>query len=333
MPAAIARRFVHLRVRAARILSQHCFHPARQLEELGPIERRDGAHAGDGIADRYVIRGLPQVLAAGQLVGRRAQRLTAGGNPIDDRQQRRVVLAHALQELNQEACADVGVAGRKRRQRTPQPLVALGVDNQAVGPLVGQLAVARVRLRASQGADDQRQSEPEHDRHCPQLADRHRGDALISDDVFGQQVQVDARIGVPQVVQAQPIHAWVASHVAARDPRQLNQVAPGQILLNLAELLLDDVRIVEQPLFGWARVTLVFCGARQRGILGVQLRPRSREALAQRPGGAAQDGLAVRSSDLGGVADQVLGRVELTAQRADRVPGDDRRQTWAHGSL
>ena len=68
MPVAVSSGEVHVSELTAR--TQNLVDKADTLDELGPVEPRDEAHARDHVADRHVDRRLELVLEADNLLGR-----------------------------------------------------------------------------------------------------------------------------------------------------------------------------------------------------------------------------------------------------------------------
>ena len=76
---------------------------------------------------------------------------------------------------------------------------------------------------------------------------------LIALDVVEEVLAVEAGVGVVDEVEREGIDARVAGQWPVGQARQPRQVAGGEILDDLAELLLDDVEVVEQPLLRGTR--------------------------------------------------------------------------------
>jgi hypothetical protein len=107
----------------------------------------------------------------------------------------------------------------------------------------------------------------------------------------------------------------MTGHRAADDARQLAPVSARQVLADLAHLIFDDVRVLEQPLLGWRRILAAPEARGQHGVRVVDLafygqkpppEPTLRDPLRW---------LAVRAREIGGMGDQLIGEVDLAAQR------------------
>ncbi len=98
------------------------------------------------------------------------------------------------------------------------------------------------------------QSEAQHDRDRPDFADRELGSFLVGDREFDERVEVDASGGVRDELARQHVDARVALIRPLGNLRQLAVVTLRQVLPDLANLILDDVVIVAQPVFGRYRL-------------------------------------------------------------------------------
>jgi len=133
-----------------------------------------------------------------------------------------------------------------------------------------------------------------------------------------------------KVVDAEAIHARVSAHRARRDARELDEVAPRKILLDLPELVLDDVAVVEEPLLGRQRfalrVTKIF-GERRVGFSNPGAREDDAGSQWARSDPRGRD--TVRAGDVDGVLDETLRRVNLTSERLRFVPSLGRQEAGA----
>ena len=223
---------------------------ADALEELRPIDRRDQPHAGDDIAHRDVHRTLALNLAADDLVGGGV----FGGEPVVQPAQGRrllgIAVAQALRQLHGEFArpGDLiqGPALRRRR------CVGAGAE-QAICEGIG---VHRRRQPHGNGLGDTAQVFDQRDaqgnRDGPKFADGERLDALIGLDETGELLYVEGAVGMRH---HRPGDAEDARKAFERTFGQLGQaaiIAGRQVVLDLADLFVDDVIIVEQP-FGGGR--------------------------------------------------------------------------------
>ncbi|MNT07853.1 hypothetical protein D3C72_1425720 [compost metagenome] len=89
------------------------------------------------------------------------------------------------------------------------------------------------------------QNNAQRDRHRPEFADRQRLDALIGGDEAAQDVGIEVAVSVGDKGPGQPEDARIASEWPVGELGQLAIVAGGQVVPDLADLLLDDVIVVE----------------------------------------------------------------------------------------
>ena len=119
---------------------------------------------------------------------------------------------------------------------------------QAVGPAIREGALGPSRgLLVRQPTDILDEPEPQHDRHGPQLADRERRHGLEPLDVLKEVFAVEAGVGMGDEVERESIDARRASPGPSASAAA-ERGSRGKILDDLAELLLDNVEVVEQPL-------------------------------------------------------------------------------------
>ena len=137
------------------------------------------------------------------------------------------------------AGGDIGFQRRCGRGRAPAagwPAHAASVRARAAGgDLVGE---------AAQVLD---QHDAQGDRDGPQLADGERLHALVGGDEAAQGVGIEVAVGVRDEGPGEAEHARIAGERARGQFRQLAVVAGRQVVADLADLLLDQVVVVEQP--------------------------------------------------------------------------------------
>ena len=120
---------------------------------------------------------------------------------------------------------------------------------QSVGELVRQLprgATADDPLgQAAEVVDEQ---DPQADRDRPQLADRERLDLLVGADHPPQTLRVEPAVRVGDVRPGEAQDPRIALEVALGQLRQLAVVVRRQVVADLAQLLVDDGEVVDEPL-------------------------------------------------------------------------------------
>jgi hypothetical protein len=101
---------------------------------------------------------------------------------------------------------------------------------------------------------------------------------------------------------------------------QLDEVTPRQVLFDLSDLILDHVRVVEQPLFRGGGGTRPSERAREDAVRLGDPSSRFRKAFPERALRELGRRFAVSPGDLGGVLRESVGGVELAAQQGWIVP-------------
>jgi hypothetical protein len=317
--AAVARRAVGACVSGSGVLAQRALDDAHALEELVPAERADAAHAGDGVPDRDLVGGLAEMVLASELVRCRAQRRATSAHPLLP--DRRVVITHSPHQLDEERGRRLFVGERLQGAACPW-------FQQALRPAVGSLTrfVGVTDGRACHHREHQ--ADAQHDRHRPELTDGEHRHLFVGLDVADDALQIDAGIGVAQIVETNPVDARVARHLAAREPRQLREVAGWQVFFDLTQLIGDDVRVVEQPLFGRRRDVLALRGGSVKPLVRfAQVGTHRREPRAQRRSRDRHRRLALRDCELARVLGQSLAGEQLPAKARGLVPTCRRRET------
>jgi hypothetical protein len=153
-------------------------------------------------------------------------------------------------------------------------------------------------------------------------------------------LQVDATLGVRDQRDRQLVDARVAGERTRGQLRQLAVVAARQALTDLADVLADDVEVVEQPLAGGADVRVVGAAGGETRVDVTQDAPRLDQARQQR---RRQVAPRRRLQPLPGrhgahPLRQVLRPEQLATQRARERLGRRRRaapeqpaeETWRH---
>ena len=117
MPVAIARRKIHPRIHAGRILSQFRIDEADGFKKIFPIQGREQTHAGDDVADGNLSGGLALVLFLHDLFDRLAFLEEVFLQPFHDRHHRRILFAQTLRELDDERAAQRFAPGHARSKQ------------------------------------------------------------------------------------------------------------------------------------------------------------------------------------------------------------------------
>ena len=121
----------------------------------------------------------------------------------------------------------------------------LGQLGKCIRPLAGLFAMSRIvqhpRCDAPQIFD---QRQPEHDRDGPQFTQSQRLNGLVGGDKTAEAFAVHPRVAVRNGLKRQVVHA----RQALDKPGQFAVIALGQMPLRGADLLLDQVEVIQQPL-------------------------------------------------------------------------------------
>ena len=99
--------------------------------------------------------------------------------------------------------------------------------------------------RASQILDEH---DPQRDGDRPQLADGQRLDGLVGDQVALERLHLQPTVGVRDIRPGKLEDPRVADERTGGELRELAIVGRRKVLTDLADLFLDDVEVVEQPL-------------------------------------------------------------------------------------
>ena len=84
----------------------------------------------------------------------------------------------------------------------------------------------------------------------PQLAQRQWRHRLVRGEESGEALGIDLPVAVRDGLERNVVHARQTGRGPACELRQLPAVAPGEVASRRADLLLDQVEIVEQPFAG-----------------------------------------------------------------------------------
>ena len=146
MPIAITRGEVHLCEVA--VGAQDGIDETHALEDRGPIERGDEAHARDDVADGHVHPDLALMLLADDRLGGRALVREALVQPDQRRRDPRILIAQALEQPNDE-----GRRQARRVEPAQRRVWRLGRPaadaEQAIGESVRLLRGQSVRTRSA----------------------------------------------------------------------------------------------------------------------------------------------------------------------------------------
>ena len=169
--------------------------------------------------------------------------------PLPRRSRRRRLIAQPLQQLDDERRRQPFVLARHLAQHVVDHAIGVGAGvGDALAEAPGVLSVAARRQHVfGEAAQLVDQRDAQHDRHGPQLADAQGDVALVGADVADQRLQVEASGGMRHEIAGQREDARIAGVLAVGQLRQLEVVLARQILADRADLVLDDVVVVAEP--------------------------------------------------------------------------------------
>ena len=244
----IARAEVHCRI--VRIGAQRCLDDTHRLHEQPPVGRAQIAQAADAVADRDLICGL----ALRRELEHVLDGFAALGEPLleprEREHERRTMPLQSTRELRGERIGDRDVRLDQLGEDQHHALGSRGRDlDHAAHPGRRLLALSppcgHLHDHAPQVLDHR---EPQHDRDRPQLAEAQRLDLLIRGDKRTQGFVVDAAVRVRDQLERDVIDARRSRRGRVREPRQLAAVCGREVLPRGADLLLDQVEVIEEPL-------------------------------------------------------------------------------------
>jgi hypothetical protein len=247
---AIARGEIHPSVQAGRVAAQLELDDADALEELAPVHRAEEPQAADGVADGDLEARLLLRVGLHQLLDRHAGLRQALLDPREGQGKRGALPLQPARQLGDERARHRRVRARHVGDHQDQALgIASGDVHHLVGPGVG--AAALLHVRGDQRRDaaqvlDQR--EAQHDRDGPELAHLERRHALVGRHEAREAFVVDAAVAVGDRLEGEVVHARIAGGGPVGETRELAAVSPRQVAPRRADLLLDQVEVVEQPL-------------------------------------------------------------------------------------
>ena len=244
-PAAIPRRKILTRVDLAGVGAQLGLDEARRLEEDGPVDDAEQPEAGDGVADRHLIRRLPTVLAV-PCLGQIDE--VAGGPRLDgvgSGPRLRLVVAQPVGQGDDESVT------RQARQAR-HALGAGGLDGRHRLVAAGDGGHDLV----AEPAEVLQERQAEHGRDGPDLARREGRRLLVRLDHLADLRLAQRRVGVPQQGRRHGVDTGHPREVTEAQGRQFAVVAARQVVAYLADDFLDDVIVVEEPFrLAWDRVS------------------------------------------------------------------------------
>jgi hypothetical protein len=206
---------------------------------------------------------------------------------------------------------------------------ALGGAQEPVGQDVGLLP-CRSAAHYSIGQSPQvlHQHDPQRDRDRPELADGQRLHSLVGAHEPPQHLRVVSAVGMRDESPGEAEDARISFQRSVRELRKLAVEAGWKIALDLADLLIDDVKIVDQPL-GRRRDRTILLGRLRQRAIGIE----QNLAIVPQSGGERVPGLWPWCDPLCGreglrMLFETLDAEELGTDR--RLAGPERVRRWVN---
>ncbi|MNS70210.1 hypothetical protein D3C72_1035510 [compost metagenome] len=201
--------------------------------------------------------------------------------PCEGQRQRRPMPLKSPRQFGHERAINGGIGPRHVGNDQDQAGgVLFGGLAHGVGPGVGQptvhVGVGQADGHAAQVLD---QRQPHHDGNGPQLAQLQRRYRLVGSHEGGYAHGINARVAVRDHLQRNVVHPGQALGRTAGQFRQAAAVALGQMALGQADLLFDQVEVVQQPFVGGGELAVLLhgfdqqrAGFAQQGLVFIQAR-------------------------------------------------------------
>ena len=262
---AVARGEIHQAIRAGRVQAQGLLDHAHGLDKFLPIHGAEKTQAADAVGDRHLVGRLLPDLGLDLLLDGEARLGQLVRQPRQGQGQRGTLSLQAARQFGHEGAGHRRIrTGHVGYQQDQAAGIALGDVHHLVGPGIGQVAlhavVGHARSDAAQVFD---QGQAQHDGHGPQFTQRERGDILVSLDEVAQVFQVDPAVAMRDDFQRNLVHARAARVHARRQSWQFLAVVLRQVAPRGADLLFDQVKIIQQPFRGGRNLASAFHRGRQ----------------------------------------------------------------------
>ncbi len=249
-PVTVARAEIHRGVRAPRVRAQQPVDHAHRFDEIAPVDGRQEPQAADRVAERHLVGRLTAISGLHELLDREAVLDQALLDPAEREHQRRVLALQVAHELRHERRRHRRIRTRHVGDHEDQALrILLDRRDHPARPFVRDVAIVAPGGDAQRDATDVLdQREAQHDRDGPQLAELEARHLLVRREESTQVLERNAPVAVSDRLESDVVDAREACRGAATEARQLATVVARQVASRGADLLLDQVEVVEQPL-------------------------------------------------------------------------------------
>jgi hypothetical protein len=170
--------------------------------------------------------------------------------PVERRHHPWILIAQPLNQLNDESRGQDSVV--EMSEDEAGGLGFSGADSQqSVRQCIGDLACrASCHDAFRQPPKIFDEDNPQGDRDRPKLANRQGLDPLIGANEAAQHLGIETAVGMGNERPGHPEDARISLERPVGQFWQLSIVAPRQIALDLVDLLVDHVKIIDQPIGG-----------------------------------------------------------------------------------
>ena len=245
----IARRKIHFWINPGRVGAQDFFHRALLLDEIPPVHRVEKTQAADAVADRDLHRGLILAFALHQLPDRQPLLGEPFLDPAHSEFHRRRFFLHPPDKFRDESTRQrrLGFRHLANHDNQVRRIFFRRLQN-LIRPIFCGIAIKANRREADgHAAKVLNQAKPQHDGNRPQFAELQGHDFLIARKETGEMRGVNATVRVRNQFNGDFIDARKIFPRAVAQLRQFAVEPAGQMALRRADLLLDQMKIIEQP--------------------------------------------------------------------------------------
>jgi hypothetical protein len=236
------------------VAPEHLFSQAEALDELAPVHGAQEAQAVDVVDDGHPARSLVLAIGHEDLVGGQPLVRQLVLDPAqDDLEGRTPSLEFAVEFLNEGGAHRRLRAVQVREDLKKAPRLGLGRPDDALGPSEGQVPVTLAQGDETGDAPqvlDQRQ--PQHDRKGPEFAEFERSHGLVGGEETRSALGVDAAVDVGDEFEGQVVDPRTALGSLVQEPGQPADIGARQMQAGDANLLFEEVEIIDEP-FGGGR--------------------------------------------------------------------------------
>ncbi|CUY95980.1 Uncharacterised protein [Serratia marcescens] len=241
---------VHHRIHPSRILTQRLIYQAHGFHKFRPIHFAQLAQAGDAVADRQLADRQLLVEAVDQFIGGHADLRQTLFHPGERQRQHGAVALQTAHQLGDEGAGARRIGSRHVGDNDDQiGRIVFHRFQHFIDPVIGQVAFTlSLRYLDADAAQVVYQRQTQHARQRPQFTQRQIGFLLIGGDIARQALCVPAPVAVGDGFGGDVVNARAV--VRCSQLRQAAAKGLRQVMPHHADLLFDQIVIIEQPLPG-----------------------------------------------------------------------------------